>query len=63
MFDWWAPKDGRVLISRRGRPITAVRGAAASLLIGRLARTSERESQQLLARAADSDKRGNERHG
>jgi hypothetical protein len=62
-FDWWATKDGKVRVSRRGRLVTVVRGAAASLLIGKLARAGEREAQQLLARATGNDKRGNERNG
>ena len=61
-FDWRVTKDGQVLISRRGRVVTTVRGAAAARLIRRLARAEGEEAQQLLARATGNYKHGNERH-
>jgi hypothetical protein len=60
-FAWRATKDGQVLISRGGRPVTAVRGRAAAALLGRLERAGEDDAQQLLARATGNYRRGNER--
>ncbi|KAA2262330.1 hypothetical protein F0L68_13750 [Solihabitans fulvus] len=50
-FDWRVTQDRQVLISRRGRTVTTVRGASAERLIGRLDRADEEQAQQLLARA------------
>ena len=61
-FDWRVTKDGQVLVSRGGRVVTTVRGSAAAHLHGRLARASDDEAQQLLARATGNYKHGNERH-
>lgn len=55
-------KDGRILISRGGRSIVTVAGAAAERLIGMLGRDDD-EDQQLLARATGNYRRGNERTG
>lgn len=62
-FDWRITKDGQVLVSRRGRLVTTVRGSVAGQLIAKLDRVTELEAQQLLARATGNYKRGNERHG
>jgi hypothetical protein len=61
-FDWRITKDGQVLVSRAGRVVTTIRGAAAGRLIGRLSQADGDEAQQLLARATGNYKRGNERH-
>ena len=60
-FDWRVTKDGLVLVSRGGRTVTTVRGAAAARLIGGLERADEDGAQQLLARVTGNYKRGNER--
>ncbi len=59
-FDFRITKDGRVLVSRGGRQVTVVAGAAADKLIGKLG-ASDDEDQQLLARATGNYRRGNER--
>ncbi|WP_053721311.1 hypothetical protein [Saccharothrix sp. NRRL B-16348] len=61
-FDWRVTKDGQVLVSRGGRTVTTVRGAAAARLIGGLERADDDDgAQQLLARVTGNYKRGNER--
>jgi hypothetical protein len=59
-FDFRATKDGRVLISRGGRQVTVVAGAAADKLISKLGESDDQD-QQLLARATGNYRRGNER--
>jgi hypothetical protein len=61
-FDWRVTKNGQVLVSRGGRVVTTVRGAAAARLIGRLERAGDDEAQHLLARVTGNYKHGNERH-
>jgi hypothetical protein len=61
-FDWRVTRDGQVLVSRGGRVVTTLRGAAAERLIGKLHGADEDEAQHLLARATGNYKRGNERH-
>lgn len=61
-FDWRPTKNGQVLVSRGGRVVTTVRGAAAARLLDRLARAGPDEAQHLLARVTGNYKRGNERH-
>lgn len=60
-FDWRITKDGQLHVSRGGRVVTTIRGAAAAKLLGRLERAGEDEAQHLLARATGNYKRGNER--
>ncbi|WP_040162744.1 hypothetical protein [Microbacterium gorillae] len=59
-FDHHVTKEGDIRISRSGRVVTVVRGAAAAALLGRLGRSDESD-QQLLARATGNYRRGNER--
>ena len=61
-FDWRVSKDGQVRVTRRGRVVTVLRGAAAARLIGKLDGAGDDEAQQLLARATGNYKRGNERN-
>lgn len=61
-FDWRVTKSGQVLVSRGGRLVTTVRGAAAERLLGKLSGAGDEEAQQLLARVTGNYKRGNERH-
>lgn len=56
-------KDGKVLISWRGRLVTTVAGRPAARLIERLASADRREIQHLLARATGHFRHGNERDG
>jgi hypothetical protein len=61
-FTYRVTKDGRVLISRGGRLVTTVTGAAAAKLLARLdAATDEPQAQQLLARATGHYRHGTER--
>lgn len=60
-FDWRVTKDGQVLVSRGGRVVTTIRGAAAERLLGKLSLAGDDEAQQVLARATGNYKRGNER--
>ena len=60
-FDWRVSKDGQVRVTRGGRVVTVLRGAAAARLIGKLDGADDDEAQQLLARATGNYKRGNER--
>lgn len=59
-FAYEIAKSGEVRISRAGRVVTVVRGAAAAKLASRLGRGALRD-QQALARATGNYRRGNER--
>ncbi|RZS41180.1 hypothetical protein EV193_103500 [Herbihabitans rhizosphaerae] len=60
-FDWQFTKNGQVVVSRGGRTVTTVRGAAAAKLTAQLERADNEAAQQLLARATGNYKRGNEK--
>lgn len=60
-FDWRVTKNGQVHVSRGGRTVTIMRGAAASQLLAKLERADDEAAQHLLARATGNYKRGNER--
>jgi len=60
-FDWRATADGKVFISRGGRQIVVVAGAAGVKLAAQLDGVSELAAQQLMARATGNYRRGNER--
>lgn len=62
-FDWQVTGDDRVLVSRGGRPVVVVAGAAGRRLAARLSSydATDARAQQLLARATGNYKRGNER--
>jgi hypothetical protein len=63
-FEHRATKDGSVLVSRGGRVVTTVRGAAAGRLLDAIGSAPDDEAvQHLLARATGNYKRGNERPG
>lgn len=55
-------RSGEVHVSRGGRAIVVVRGAAAERLVARLGRDPVQD-QHLLARVTGNYKRGNERRG
>ena len=59
-FAYRITSSGEVHVSRGGRAIVVVRGAAAERLAARLGRDPVQD-QQLLARATGNYKRGNER--
>lgn len=59
-FSYRITKDEQVLISRGGRQVVTVRGAAAARLIGRLGQ-DEASDQEALARITGNYRRGNER--
>ena len=50
-FDARVTSSGTVLVSRGGRVVTVVRGAAAARLATQLDRADERQTQLLLAKA------------
>ncbi len=60
-FDWRTTADGTVFVSRRGRQVVVVGGAAGRTLSAQLETASDTRAQQLLARATGNYKRGNER--
>jgi hypothetical protein len=61
-FEWRVTKNGQVHVSRGGRTVTIMRGAAASRLIAKLEHAADDEAQQhLLANATGNYKRGTER--
>ncbi len=60
-FTWAARKNGELAISRDGRVVTIVRGAAAERLIERLGTAVDDEAQHVMARATGNYRRGNER--
>lgn len=59
-FGYRITKSGEVHVSRGGRTVTLIRGAAAERLAAGLGRDPVQD-QQLLARATGNYKRGNER--
>jgi len=59
-FTYRLTKAGDVLISRAGRVVTILRGAAAARLAARLGE-GEASDQALLQRATGNYRRGNER--
>lgn len=58
-FSFTARASGEVVISRHGRPVTALRGGAARRFLARLGNGDD--PQQLMARVTGNYKRGNER--
>jgi hypothetical protein len=60
-FTWSARKDGGIAISRDGRVVTIVRGAAAARLTAQLSHAAPDDVQHRLARATGNYRRGNER--
>ena len=61
VFSYRVTRDGRVLISWKGRIVTTVAGQGASRLVAKLDGADRREVQHLLARATGNFKHGNER--
>ncbi len=60
-FDFVARRDGTVVISYHGRPVTTLRGNQAAKFFDRVENLGEREAQLLMARVTGNFKRGNER--
>jgi hypothetical protein len=60
-FDYRIAKDGAVIGSRGGRPVTMVGGSDAGRLAAALQRADDSMTQLLLARITGNYKRGNER--
>ena len=54
-------KDGTVVISHYGRPVTTLRGEKAAKFADRIEPLEGREAQLLMARVTGNFKRGNER--
>jgi hypothetical protein len=61
-FSFRATKDGRVMISWRGRPVVTLKGARAASVIEASSHLDSDGLQLLLARVTGNFKRGNERH-
>lgn len=59
-FDYRVTKDGKVLVSRGGRRIVTISGAAAARLVPLLGQ-DDGTDQELLARATGNYRRGNEK--
>jgi len=57
-FSFVTRASGEVVISRDGRPVTTLRGKAATQF---LTRVTKSDPQQVMARASGNYKRGNER--
>jgi hypothetical protein len=60
-FDHHERKDGTVVISHYGRPVTTLRGHEAAKFTGRIEKLEGREAQLLMARATGNFMRGSER--
>jgi hypothetical protein len=60
-FAWQVTGRGTVLVSRGGRHVVTVGGAAGAKLAARLETAAPEHAQQLLARATGNYRRGNER--
>lgn len=60
-FDYRAQKDGRVVISWYGRPVTTLAGQDAHKFLARVEGLGEHDAQLLMARLTGNFKRGNER--
>jgi hypothetical protein len=61
-FSYRVTKSGEVMISRGGRPVSTVGGAAGAKLLKALDATmTDAEEQLVLAKATGNYKRGNER--
>jgi hypothetical protein len=59
-FSFTERKSGEIVISRDGRPVTTLRGAASDRFRRRVERLGD---QQAMARATGNHRRGNERTG
>jgi hypothetical protein len=60
-FEWRATADSKVLVSRGGKQVVTVAGAAGAKLAAQLETADQEQAQQLLARATGNYKRGNEK--
>jgi hypothetical protein len=61
-FSALVTRDDRVLVSREGRRVATLTGAAARRVIGRLERAVDEQTEQMvLAKATGNFSRGNER--
>ncbi|MBZ9714168.1 hypothetical protein [Deinococcus multiflagellatus] len=60
-FAFRALKDGRVVVSWYGRPVTTLAGKAAERFLARVAALDEHGAQLVMARVTGNFKRGNEK--
>ncbi|MBZ9751864.1 hypothetical protein K7W42_13470 [Deinococcus sp. HMF7604] len=60
-FDFRAQKDGRVVVSWYGRPVTTLAGRDAERFLARVAGLDDHAAQLVMARVTGNFKRGNER--
>lgn len=60
-FAYATRKDGTVVISHHGRPVTTLRDKQAARFMDRIDGLENREAQLLMARVTGNFKRGNER--
>ncbi len=62
IFSYRITKDGKVLISWRGKLVTTLKGDRAQKFIGQIDEADDHAAQLIMARATGNFKRGNERH-
>lgn len=60
-FDYRELKDGRVVVSWYGRPVTTLAGKEAQRFLKRIAELDDHAAQLVMARVTGNFKRGNER--
>lgn len=60
-FDYRELKDGRVVVSWYGRPVTTLAGKEAARFLSRVAGLDDHAAQLIMARVTGNFKRGNER--
>lgn len=60
-YDYRALKDGRVVVSWYGRPVTTLTGREAERFLQRLGGLSDHAAQLVMARVTGNFRRGNER--
>lgn len=60
-FDYREQKDGRVVLSWYGRPVTTLAGKDAQKFLARIDGLEDHDAQLVMARITGNFKRGNER--
>ena len=60
-YEYRAQKDGRVVITWYGRPVTTLAGKDAQKFMSRVDGLGDHDAQLLMARVTGNFKRGNER--
>lgn len=60
-FDYQQQKDGRVIVTWYGRPVTTLAGKAAQKFLARIEGLDDHAAQLVMARVTGNFKRGNEK--